>query len=135
MPKKKTNRSNAKIVPRWSDLVSPFHDEARFWHSIWVSAGCPINTDLHTIMKRTRNQYHYALRRCKRASEEIMKDKLINSCINGRDNIFDKIQKMRRLRNKILSTIDGKKYPEKRFKDVYEELYNSTNDKEEISNT
>ena len=91
--------------------------------------------ELHTIMKRTRNQYHYALRRCKRASEKIMKDKLVNSCINGKDNIFDKIQQMRRIKNKIPSTIDGNDNPEKRFKEVCTELYNSTNDKQEITET
>ena len=52
---KRQNISSAKVVPGWSDLVKPFCDDAKFWHAIWLSAGKPINTELHQIMKRSKN--------------------------------------------------------------------------------
>ena len=60
--KNRSNISKAKVVPGWSEIVSPFADEAKFWSAIWVSAGKPLNTSLHHIMKRTRNRNHYAIR-------------------------------------------------------------------------
>ena len=56
---------------------------------------------------------------------------MLNSCIAGKDNIFDKIQKMRKVKNSAPNSIDGNKDPEGRFAEVYGNLYNSTNDKDE----
>ena len=58
--------SKRKKLAGWKEFVEPFQESARFWHSIWISAGKPINTELHQIMKRTRNKYHYQIRRCRR---------------------------------------------------------------------
>ena len=74
---KRQNHTAAKVVPGWSDLVKPFSDDAKFWHAIWTSANKPLNTELHHIMKRTRNRYHYALQKFERAAEHIKRDKLM----------------------------------------------------------
>ena len=131
--KNRSNISKAKVVPGWSEIVSPFADEAKFWSAIWVSAGKPLNTSLHHIMKRTRNRYHYAIRKCKRAAENILKDKMLNACVNGKDNIFDKIRSMRRTKNTAPKSIDGDENPARRFAEVYGNLYNSTNDMDETN--
>ena len=93
-----------------------------------------MNCVLHHIMKRTRNRYHYAIRKCKRASDEILKDKMLSACIAGKDNIFDKIQKMRKVKNALPTTIDGSESPANKFAEVYGRLYNSTNDKDDTEN-
>ena len=43
----------------WNAAIQPFKDKAMFWHAIWVSAGRPMNTQLHHLMKKTRNVYHF----------------------------------------------------------------------------
>ena len=134
---RKTKRNNItkdKIMPGWSDIVKPFRDDAIFWNAIWTSAGKPINTNLHHIMKRTRNIYHYAIRKCKRATDCIKKDKLLNSCLAGKNNIFDEIRKMRSVRNNAPKSIDGSEKPAERFAEVYGELYNSVDDALETRN-
>jgi hypothetical protein len=60
------NKSMKKKTAGWKDFVEPYQDNAQFWHSIWTSAGRPLNTELHTIMKRTRNKFHYQVRKCRR---------------------------------------------------------------------
>ena len=130
--KKRNNRDNTKVMPGWNDIVQPFYDDAAFWNAVWKSAGKPLNNPLHTIMKRTRNLYHYAIRKCKRASEYLRKDKLLNSCVNGSNNIFDEIRKMRKTENTTPSKIDGHDNPAQRFGEVYGALYNSANDTEEM---
>ena len=125
---KRTNVGKAKVIPGWADTVKPVRDDAMFWSAVWKSAGRPMNTTLHQLMKKTRNLYHYAIRKCKRATESIKKDKLLNSCLAGKNNIFDEIRKMRRVKSNAPSSIDGNDQPAKRFAEVYETLYNSTND-------
>ena len=44
-----------KETPGWKEHVQPYRGQARFWHSIWLSAGKPMNCELHNIMCRTRN--------------------------------------------------------------------------------
>ena len=126
--KKRRNRKNTKIIPGWTEIVKPFHDDAKFWNALWTSAGKPLNNVLHNIMKKTRNQYHYAIRKCKRAEENLRKDKLLKACVAGNNNIFEEIRKMRKTEDNAPTTIDGNNNPAQRFGDVYEKLYNSTDD-------
>ena len=128
---KRSTKKREKVVPGWTDIVKPLFDQARFWNSIWISAGKPINTELHFIMKRTRNKYHYALRKCKRAREKILKEKLLTSCLNGKDNIFDKLKKLRYVNSSCPERIDGFDDPAHRFQCVYKNLYNSTDDRKD----
>ena len=43
----------------------------QFWNSVWNSAGKPHNTELQNIMKRTRNIYHFHIRKNKRILDGI----------------------------------------------------------------
>ena len=47
-----------KTTSGWNSLVQPFREKALFWHEVWKSAGKPLNCELHTVMKRSRNVYH-----------------------------------------------------------------------------
>ena len=63
---KRTNPDSIKKkkpIPNWKVSVQPFKETAMFWHSVWISAGKPINTALHNVMRRSRNVYHYQIRK------------------------------------------------------------------------
>ena len=76
--------------------MKPYKEDAYFWHSIWNSAGRPINTQLHNIMKRTRNRYHMEFKKCKRTEQTIKKSKLLDACLNGNGDLFKEIKLMRK---------------------------------------
>ena len=60
LPIKKTGPAIRKnVTPGWKKEVKPFRDKAFFWSQVWTFAGKPIGTVLHTLMKRSRNIYHY----------------------------------------------------------------------------
>ena len=60
LPSQKKSPSVRKnAVPGWKSEVKPYRDKAFFWSQVWKSAGNPIGTVLHTVMKRSRNIYHY----------------------------------------------------------------------------
>ena len=85
LPKLKvgTKKDNQKTTPGFREQVQPSKDDAYFWHSVWKSAGRPVNTELHKIMKRTRSQFHKNFKQCKRTEEKIKKSKLLDACLNG----------------------------------------------------
>ena len=122
-----------KPKPGWSEHVRPFRDNSLFWHQIWKSAGRPINTVLHKIMKKTRNLYHYQLKKIKKYEEVIKKNKLLDACINGNGEIFSEIKKIRNHKNVVASSMDGQKDDiAGHFKGIYSDLYNSVDDMDNL---
>ena len=67
-----------KSVPGWVEQVAPQTQRERslLWHWIWQEAGKPNNGHISHIMKRTRHQYHYSIRLCKKSKQMIQKQKL-----------------------------------------------------------
>ena len=94
-------------VPGWNEHVKPFKSESKFWHSVWVSAGCPNQGDLYNVMKSSKQQYKYAVRRLKRASDKLQGDKFVQELLKGGCNIFTEIKKFRGISKTCSSTIDG----------------------------
>ena len=105
--KPKPPKKEPKSTPGWKMYVEPFQDNARFWHSVWNSAGRPINTELHRIMKMTRNKYHYQIRKCRRVENFIKNQKIVENCLDTDMDLFAEIKKQRSNGNQDDVTIDG----------------------------
>ena len=134
IPRNKTsNNISMKAIPRWKEDVAPYKDNALFWNSVWNSAGKPHNTELHNIMKRTRNLYHFHIRKNKRMLDKIKRSKLLNACLNSENGIFSEMKSMRRNKSTYPNAIDGKtdKIPAQ-FACKYNNLYNSINDENDL---
>ena len=107
-PHSERSRSK-KIVPGLSEFVKPFRDKAFFWSQVWKSAGRPLNCQLHSIMKRSRNLYHFHVRKNKKSEDIIKKNKLLDACINGNGDVFAEIKKIRQHSPAVATTMDGVK--------------------------
>ena len=117
-------------LPNWKEDIDPSKDTAHFWNAVWKSAGKPLNCHLHNIMKRTRNQYHYTIRKKKKLLEKLKRDKMLKSCLNNDANIFKEIRKQRSCKQDFSSTIDGKSEDIPEYLACkYEKLYNQVDDK------
>ena len=138
LPSSKLNKTNhknekKKIQPGWKEFVQPFREKAFFWSQVWKSAGRPINCELYTIMKRTRNVYHYQVKKIKKSEEIIKKNNLLDACLNGNSDVFTEIKKMRQHKPSIAASMDGVKVNvENQFKGIYDKLYNSVDDTNEM---
>ena len=135
VPTARTPRSvmKAKTTPGWNEFVRPAQETARFWNAVWSSAGKPVNCELHSIMKKTRNIYHYQVRRVKKSKNDIRKHKLLDACLNGDIELFGELKKMRGNNPQVASSIDGvDDNISEHFKGIYEKLYNSVDDKDEV---
>ena len=129
---RKTKKKN--LIPQWKKDIQPYKDTAVFWNAVWQSAGKPMNTQLHSIMKRTRNIYHYHIRKNKRMVNTMKRDSILEACFgNDKLDLFDEIRKIRRCSPTVATTIDGvsEDVPE-HFAGIYKDLYNSVSDGEDI---
>ena len=117
------------IIPGWNEEVKKTQEDARFWHAVWMSAGKPMNTELHRLMKHTRNQFHFAVRRVKRKEAEIRNNKFVKCCLdNNVQDLLGEIKKMRGRPDKNSEVIDGKSAESDishHFSEIYETLYTS----------
>ena len=85
--------SKTKKTAGWKDFVEPFQDKAHFWHSVWVSADKPVNTELHRIMKKSRNRFHYQVRKCRRIEDFLKNRKIVENCLENDTDLFSEIKK------------------------------------------
>ena len=123
-----------KPKPGWSDLVKPYRDTALFWNQVWKSAGRPINTVLHNVMKRSRNVYHYHFKKCHKSEKAIRNNKLLDACVNGDGDLFEQIKLLRKSSPAIPASMDGEqgeRIPQ-HFQNIYSRLYNSNEDGDEV---
>ena len=125
-----SNAKPFKVIPGWSLFLHL--KTSLFSGNIWISAGLPVDTNLHRIMKSTRNRYRYAIRKIQRLKHEIQKSKFLQSCIDG--NINDVFCEIKRIRNKHStnsSVIDGYSTDlgiTDNFKRIYSDIYNVHDD-------
>ena len=60
-------------------------------------------------MKRSKNVYHYQIRKLKKSQDQIKKNKLLDACINGDNDLFKEIKKIRNTKPCVADSIDGVK--------------------------
>ena len=138
IPLTQSNNSKTTLIPGWTDYIQEYKEQSVFWKALWLSAGRPIDNDLHRNMKFFRNQYHYAIRRVKNHETKIRKNKFAQACLdNNINDIFEEIRKMRNKTSQVSKVIDGKCNTDdiaEHFKQIYDQIYNSQNDSAEMTN-
>ena len=123
-----------ECLPTISSSFKPGKAATPGWHQLWISAGRPINTQLHLIMKRTRNTYHYHYKKCRKAEKLIRRNKLLSACVGGEGDLFKEVKALRQCPPVIATSIDGvtENIPG-HFSDIYSTLYNSADDTVEFN--
>lgn len=139
IPTTSTAKMKDLVKPGWLEQVKPIRDDMLFWHSVWMSAGKPQNTELHKIYQHLRHQYHYAIRKLKNQENEIRKQKLLNQCVEGKVNdILAELKHQRNHKPDAVNKIDGTEGATKiseHFKSLYEEIYNHHGENGELNQT
>ena len=130
-------RANNHVKPGWTEFVKPYKDAARFWYSIWISLGKPLNCEAHNVMKHTRNVYHYAVRRIKNNASQIKQEKMLDTLTKQKvPNLIKELKSQRSGHKSVnASKIDGKCGPvniANHFADIYSELYNTNNSSDDL---
>ena len=130
-------QSRKFTIPGWNKLVKPYQDEAKFWFSVWLSAGKPLHShipgvehDLYKLMKFSRNNYHYAVRRAQHSLKNTENSKLIAKI--GSSNLFNELKMLcKNTKSDVTTVIDdvhGAQNISNHFQSIYENLYNEQDD-------
>ena len=130
-----SGKTSGTKTPGWNVQVRPFRENARFWFSVWLSAGKPLNCELHKIMRRTKNLFHYQVKKCKKAEEQIKREKLLAAVLNSDSDVdlFKEIKSMRKAKATTANKIDDKTEDiEEHFAGIYKSLYNSVDDYDDL---
>ena len=136
IPEDKTKRgakTKEKKVIGWLNHVEPFRQNCLFWDAIWKSCGKPINNEVHKIMKRTRNIYHYQLKKTRKAEDRLKRENMLRTCLGMGGDIFKEIKKIRETKQTMANSIDGVENGiAEEFGKIYRRLYNSIDDEENM---
>ena len=134
-PKSANPNKPVKITsPKWNEEITPYKEDAYFWHTVRTSAGKPLNNNLHMIMKRTRNTYHLKIRKNKRMLNRIKKNTLLKACLANNGNLFTEIRRQRKCNRVYANTIDGHNNGiPSHFAKMYKRLCNCIDDEDNLS--
>jgi len=123
-----TNRQSGR-VPGWSEYVEPFKKKSHFWHLLWVQCGRPRVGVVFDIMRKTRAEYHRAVRHVKKGENDIINDRFAAGLIGDRNRDFwSEAKRIRRNKACFSNCVDSKSAPAdiaNIFANKYKELYSS----------
>ena len=72
-----------------------FCQDAKFWHAVWVSSGKPNTGDLNVAIARSRNLYHYAVRKARRQVDLFKAKKLLEASLTSDMELLKEMKKIR----------------------------------------
>ena len=92
-----------------------------------------MNTQVHNIMKRTRNLYHYHFKKCEKAVGKVKRNNLLSACLGEGGDLFAEIKALRKAPAVVATSIDGvSDNVPNHFGKIYSDLYNSADDATEL---
>jgi len=81
-------RGERGCIPGWTEQIAPLRDKSMFWHRMWNDCGRPHNGIVADIMRRTRLQYHAAIRTVHRNENDIVNERFVSSIVNNSSRNF-----------------------------------------------
>lgn len=116
-------------IPGWNEAVAEYKRKAIFWHNLWKTNGRPREGAVAEIRRRTRAQYHLAVRQAKNDSEKHKANKMADSLLNkDKADFWSEVRKMNKCSQKQPNMVDGitgKTAIGDHFARKYTTLYNS----------
>ena len=106
------------IIPGWTDEHTIARDRSLFWHSMWIDNDKPETGWVSDIMKSTRSQYHYLVRRLKRSRDLQIPVVLYNTlivthftyCLLVWGSIINECHRFHLVQNRALGNIVNEDY-------------------------
>ena len=127
-----TTKKNAKkIIPGWNEYVKEHSDRSKMWHEIWVQDGRKREGYIANIRRKTRLQYHYAIRHVVKENTRIRNKKLAEAVAENNDRVlWDEVRKMSKTNDELPNVMDDHSSVEEItdiFANKYDILYNIVN--------
>ena len=102
------NKDKPKTVPGWNEYVKPKLETSLFWHNIWKDCGRPREGNVADIMRRTRAQYHHAVKYAQRECNNIRNKKMAEAISRNKNrDLWKEVNTMTQSRQELPNIIDG----------------------------
>ena len=99
--------SNQKVKAGWNEYCKEKREISLFWHEKWKNEGRPHNSHAAIMRRRTRLQYHYAVR-CIEKNENIIKsNRIASELLKKPKTAWKNCQKLRGRNNKVPNMVDN----------------------------
>ena len=109
--------------------MKEYAEKANFWHYIWKEDGRKRSGVLADIRRRTRAQYHYAIRMVKKDYIQLRNNRMGEAVANNNDRVlWNEVKKISSTNNKLPNAMDGCTNIDEIsniFASKYENLYNT----------
>ncbi len=116
-------------IPGWNEYIKHHRDTAMFWHRLWKDNGSPNAGVIFNIRRKTRYQYHNALKQVKRHQNDIKAANMAHNLnTSGRNDFWFELRKSLGNGGTLPCTVDGESGVDKiaeLFHKKYDNLYNS----------
>ena len=125
-----TNTSRKRRTPGWNTYVSNFRHEATFWRKTWITHGKPSDGIIADNMRKSRREYHYAIRYIKRQESYIRKQNFLNSLLLDKLDFFKEVKRFKGHKSTSTKSLNGHHTCDEiaeSFASEYRDLYNSCN--------
>jgi len=100
-------RGTRGCIPGWT-FIDPLRNNSLFWHRMWVDCGRPRNGIVAEVMRKTRAQYHAAIRKARREEDNIVNDWFAAVLAANRNRDFwREVKRIRCRRSNVSSVVDG----------------------------
>ena len=127
IPHSPPGRLQNKVIPGWNNTVKEKYKTSKFWHEMWVMNNRPCTGWVAQIRRKTRAEYHRAVKVLKGNKEKELKIKVSNELSNNNSKgfwqIINKMNKTNSENNVVIEKKCGTEACEV-FKTKYEALYN-----------
>ena len=138
---KNSEKSSSKsgCIPGWHEEIEPYRTDSLFWHGVWKSAGRPNTGPLYFFMSKSRNSYHYAIRRAKRNEEFTRASKLCEVSLAGDADLLKEMKNMKGGGKTFadlpenVAGANGEDEIVEKFRQVYGALYSSSDSADEMA--
>ena len=118
-------------LPGWSEKCEPLCSAAKFWYSVWLSAGRPQTGELHRLMVNTRVKFRAAVRKARAESNSARAHLLLAAAENGDRALLKEMKRVigsTRREQQVPESLEGAEGDGAvldKFKCLYEALYSS----------
>lgn len=124
-----SKEGNSKVIAGWNEHVKPYREASLFWHNLWKDCGSPRNAVIADVMRRSRSQYHRAVRFVKRNQNNVKKESMATALLGNKSRDFwkevGKVTKNNNMLPNMVDEVTGDENISKHFATKYEDLYNS----------
>ena len=125
-------------IPGWNNECRELRLQSRYTYRAWVAAGKPNQGEIHTAKLRAHSVYIQAIRRIKRNQKRYEAEALLEASLKGDLDLFREMKRVRTGKNTMeelpdeVESAKGEDEIAEKFKEVYENLYNSSESEVEM---